>query len=371
MEYSSKAVLTKRIDLNLGYTCNISCRFCYYQKSVHAKDKRSKKDLTTDQAKKWLLFFRKKGIEKIDLTGGEPTIRKDIAELIRYSKEIGYKTICIITNGMAFANEEFCRELVKNGLNDILFSLHGPNSQIHDNLTGVKGSFEKLIKAITNMKRLNIRCRSNTVVNGVNYKFLGDTAELLANLGIRIINFILFNPIVEAQSSDSDMNVTYEEASHYLKVVIDKYKDRMERITVRYIPFCVMQGYEMYVTNTPQIQYDPDEWDYYWRTYFRNGPLLWLGSLCLGFLIHPSKRRLFKLDWDRAKHEALKWSLAFKNKVKSPECKKCAYDKICDGLWRDYAKKIGFNELKAIKGEKIDDPTYFMRSIVVGKDRSI
>ena len=357
---SSKLTITKRIDLNLGYTCNINCRFCYYQESMKSEKKWAEKNLTTAEAKYWLLFFRKKGKEEIDLTGGEPTIRKDILELVRYSKQIGYKKICIITNGIMVADCNFSKELVKQGLNDILFSIHGPNSQIHDSLTQRQGSFEKLIKAVNNMTDLNIRCRSNTVVNGVSYESLKNTAELLYNLKIRVVNFIIFNPIVEAQSSDSDMNLHYAQAAPYLKEVLDAYNNRFEKITIRYMPFCIMPGYERYITNTPQIQYDPDEWDYFWRTYFRNGPFLWFMALFLGFFLHPAPSRLFKIDFYTFKHEAIKWTLAFKNKIKPRHCRKCAYYNICDGLWREYASKLGFTELMPIGGKKISEPAYFM-----------
>lgn len=357
--------ITRRIDLNLGYSCNIRCRFCYYQESMQAGREGACKDLTTDQARKWILFFRKKGMEAIDLTGGEPTIRKDIAELIRYAKDIGYKTVCIITNGLRLADEKYAAKLADAGLNDILFSLHGPDAAIHENLTQAPGSFDMIVAAIRNMVKLGIRCRSNTVVNGISYRHLPRTMDLLRELGIKSANFILFNPIVEAQSSDMDMNVSYSQAAPYLKEVIDKYISigKMERVTVRYMPFCLMTGYEKYITNTAQIQYDPDEWDYYWRTYFRNGPFLWFAALSLGFLLHPSKDRLFKFGFNTAKHEAIKYALAFKNKIKGHICRKCAYNKICDGLWRDYAKKTGFAELVPVKGPVLSDPAHFMRDI--------
>lgn len=348
--------ITDRIDLNLGYSCNINCRFCYYQKSLKAP-----KNLTTEEAKKWIKFFRNKGKEKIDFTGGEPTIRKDIIELVRYAKDLDYKTICIITNGIKMSDKNFVYQLADSGLNDVLFSIHGHTAEIHESLTKFNGSFERLIQAIAIAKSISLSYRTNTVVNGVNYKYLKDIARLLSDLSANTINFILFNPIVEAQNSDADMNVSYKEAAPYLKAVIDECKDNFEKITIRYIPFCVMSGYEEYVTNMPQIQYDPDEWDYYLRTYFRNGPFLWFGSLCFGFIVHPSLSHLMKLDFYTMKREAVKWSLIYKNKKKSPVCKQCSYDKICDGLWKDYADKIGFGELTPINGKKLNDPTHFMK----------
>lgn len=353
--------ITRRIDLNLGYSCNIRCRFCYYQSSLASREKGAHKDLDTPTAKKWLRFFRGKGIDEIDLTGGEPTVRKDIAELISYARSIGYRKICIITNGLLLSDREFCRRLVDSGLNDILFSLHGPDAGIHDYLTRVPGSFDRLLTAIGNMVSLGLRARSNTVVTGLNYKRLDECARLLEKYGVRVVNLILFNPIVEAQGTQDAVRVSYAEVAPSVRDVVAGFRGVFEKITVRYMPFCLMKGFEGYVTNTPQIQYDPDEWDYYWRTYFRNGVFMWLSALLSGLFLSPAPGRLLRLDPRTAKREAIKWSLTFKNKVKGKQCRQCAYYAICDGLWRDYARTAGCGELTPVPGKAVTDPTYFMK----------
>ena len=350
--------ITRRIDLNLGCTCNIRCRFCYYQKSVKADEKR---DLTTQEAKQWIRFFRKAGKDEIDLTGGEPTIRRDIFELVAYCRELGYKQVCVITNGVMLADKSFCDRLVESGLNDILFSLHGPDSSVHDSLTCFEGSFIKLQQAVRNMAGAPVRMRSNTVVNGISYRHLEAIAGLLKEWGMRRVNFILFNPIVEAGSSDAEMNLKYEDAAVYLKKVVDRFKGDFEKITIRYMPFCIMPGYERYITNMPQLHYDTDEWDYCLRTRFRNGRVLYLAALWLGFLLHPSKKRLMKLGWGKACHESIIWGLNFKNKRKGPACSGCAYGAICDGLWKEYAGHAGFGELKRVEGERVLEPYHFMK----------
>lgn len=362
--------ITKRIDLNLGYTCNIRCRFCYYQKSVEAR--RKDKDLSTDEAKRWLLYFRSKGIEEIDLTGGEPTIRPDIFELASFCRDNGFKKICVITNGLRMSDPCFCEKLFAAGVNDVLFSVHGCNEEIHDALTGTKGSFEKIISAVKNSALLAdkyaVRLRSNSVINGLTFKHAEETAELLRSVGLKTINFIMFNPIVEAQDSDAEMNLIYLDAAPFLMRMIDKYGGSFDRITVRYMPFCLMPGYEKYITNTAQIQYDPDEWDYYFRTRFRNGYFLWLGALMFGLIIHPSKTSLFTIGWNRFKHESIKYALAWKNKIKGKECSVCSYSRICDGLWKDYAKLQGFSELRRVSGRCVSDPGEFLRHNIKGQE---
>jgi radical SAM protein with 4Fe4S-binding SPASM domain len=123
-----------------------------------------------------------------------------------------------------------------------------------------------------------------------------------------------------------------------------------------------MRGYESYVTNMPQLQYDPDEWDYLIRTGIREGRIVSTAALCVGMALYPWKKRLFQKGWNAFKHEAIKYFLQMKNKVYGPECKKCSYKGVCDGLWRRYAEWKGFGELEAVPGPRITDPTHFLKT---------
>ena len=115
--------LTTRIDINVGYSCNLKCRFCYYINDVSCRKKN--KDLTTIECKKLIRDHFKKGMQVLEFTGGEPTIRNDLFELVRYAQEVGFTHISIITNGLRLADHSFANSLVTQGVNDFLLSLHG------------------------------------------------------------------------------------------------------------------------------------------------------------------------------------------------------------------------------------------------------
>jgi MoaA/NifB/PqqE/SkfB family radical SAM enzyme len=341
----------------LGYACNARCVFCYYQGHLKTNN-----NLTTGKAKKWLKFFHAQGMEAIDFTGGEPTIRTDIGELIAYARELGYGSISIITNGIRTHDRKFLGELVACGLNDILFSLHGHNAAIHDGLTGISGSFDKVVASIVNAVDQKITVRTNTVVNRLNFQYVENIAGLLAALNVPTANFILFNPVVDARLVTSDVGVRYSETTPYLKNLLDHYENSFSRITIRYVPLCLMPGYERFIVNFPQIQYDAFEWDYYLRTYFRGGYLLRLGALLLGACIYPSLARLLAIGKHNASRELVAWGLAYKNHVKSKACGGCAYNFICDGIWRGYAANNGKDELRPVSRGIISDPCFFMKA---------
>jgi MoaA/NifB/PqqE/SkfB family radical SAM enzyme len=354
--------LTSRVDINVGYSCNERCKFCYYIQTVH--DRKKEKDLPTDEVKRQIAYIRGRGIEVLDFTGGEPTIRPDLLELIRYAKGLGFKSLSMITNGIRMAQPDYTKACVEAGIDDFLLSIHGNDASVHDRVTEIPGSFDKVVLAAKHLQKHPVKTRVNCVVSGYNYKTPVETLALFHSLGIQTANFILFNPIVEADwRSDPTLNVAYSDAAPYLKQAINLYRDKIRKITVRYIPLCLMQGYESYVTNMPQLQYDPDEWDYLIRTGIREGKAIAAAALWIGMALYPFKKRLMEKGWNAYKHEGIKHFLQIKNKVYGPECKKCSYKGVCDGLWKQYAEWKGFDELKAVAGPRIADPTHFMRTI--------
>jgi len=83
-------------------------------------------------------------IKDIDFSGGEPTIRNDFPELIEYASHLGFRTICVITNGTRIGDINYLKRLVDAGLNEVLLSVHGHDQKTHDFLVSSKGAFEKI-----------------------------------------------------------------------------------------------------------------------------------------------------------------------------------------------------------------------------------
>jgi len=65
------------------------------------------------------------------------------------------------------------------------------------------------------------------------------------------------------------------------------------------------------------------------------------------------------MGWQATKRDAIKRFLQHKNKVKSTACADCSYDHICDGVWREYAKWRGTDELGRDPWDQDRDPKHF------------
>lgn len=348
--------ITKRIDLNMGYRCNLRCRFCYYLKRI----KKSKySDLTTEECKSLIKFYFHRGMRTLEFTGGEPTIRKDLFKLVRYAQdEVGFPRLSIITNGIRLADIKYSKNLVRMGVKDFLFSLHGSSAKLHDYITRVSGSYKLLLKAIENLLGLGVKVRCNSVVTAENLYDLYERAKLFKQTGIKIVNFIVFNPLEEA--SKYNKFVPYSQVATYVRKIIDEMHDSFEKLTIRYIPFCVMKGYEQYVQNVHQVHYDHDEWNYYLRSYIREPYWKWFVGLLVGLSLLPGKRVWSKRGWEQAKHVAILEAHSWLNKVKLSPCKRCRYKFICGGVWKKYANHFGRDGLISQKGSILLEPWYFM-----------
>ncbi|MHA1847950.1 MAG: radical SAM protein [Promethearchaeota archaeon] len=350
---------TKRTRIFTGTACNVKCRFCYYYLS-EKHNFWSKKDIFKE-----LDIAKSAGMKAVDFSGGEPTIHPDFIEIIKHAKDLGFGTICTLTNGSKMYKKDFTESIVKAGINDVLFSVHGYNPKEHDYITQVEGSFDKLIESIKNLKEFDIPFRINCTVSNINYKTLEKHAELYNELEPLQVNFILFNDFETAAGLSDKVSIRYSEATPYIKKAIDMMKDKVKYINVRYIPFCFMKGYEKHVTDYPQKIYDPFEWSQRLLIRFPATGIksFWRYSAFLAYSILKTRPKLkFSSDF----FEDACVNVRMSKYVKSEACKKCKYDKICQGLEKSYIDLFGSSELESIEGEKIKNPLHFREDFYSG-----
>ena len=331
--------LTEKVDINLGYGCNLRCPFCYYYDSIVSGENLN--TLSTEQAKSQLQIARRLGIKEIEFTGGEVTLRKDLPELIRY-----------------YLNEEkYAKKLAISGLDDVLFSLHGHNAEIHDELTATRRSFQRIIKAIYHANEENLRIRTNSVICRTNYKTVSELLQLCIDRRVDNINLIMFNPIIQANQPaiSRSLYVRHRDAGLEMIKAFDMLGASLPHTNVRYMPFCALPGYEHMITNHDQFNFEADEWNNFVRDCIKDG------------VVRATKRAVFALPEVRYKRFALRYGIKgllmagmgrhyVKNqKVMSPKCLECAFVKVCDYVWKGYYEVFG-DDVSPVAGDKIDNP---------------
>ncbi|MBR9692059.1 radical SAM protein, partial [Candidatus Woesearchaeota archaeon] len=231
----------KRVDIKTGFICNNNCLFCVQAHKKHLGNR------TTEQIKKDLEESRKR-CNGLVFTGGEFTLRKDIIKLIEYAKHLGYTLIQLQTNARMLSYMDFCKKVIKAGANEFSPAIHGHTAELHDSLTQTKGSFNQTIKAIQNLKQLNQKIITNTVVVKQNYKFLPEIAKLLVSLKVDQFQFAFVHPIGNAEKNYNQVVPEISKAAPYIKKGLQIGIDAGIKVMAEAMPYCLMQGYEDYIS---------------------------------------------------------------------------------------------------------------------------
>ena len=164
------------VGIELTYRCVEKCVHCYADDAYKfcAKD-----ELTTEEWKNILRQLREMGCVRILLTGGEVLLRPDLCDIAEYATNIGL-IVNIFTTGIGLTDEILDR-LRAAKVNTVSVSLYSGIAEVHDSITGVKGSFDKTLKAVLMLKAAGI----NTFIKGVAIKQNLDSLESLYLLGER------------------------------------------------------------------------------------------------------------------------------------------------------------------------------------------
>jgi len=354
------AQLSERGEIRVGFRCNARCGFCYYQDLL---DNPVEKEPTTGQIARQLQALRSMGATEIEFTGGEPTIRPDLPELIADARKLGFVNISIITNGLRLAKRQYAEKLVAAGANDFLFSIHGHTAEIHDKHTSLPGSFAKILEAVQNVQEAGARCRGTTTVTGKNYMHVKEIVGKLIDLNMSCIHLAVFSPVAQAGGTDPGMKLSYSAAASGIKAAIDHHQARLPPLSVKYIPFCFMVGYEQYVMNLYQQSFDPDDWNYYFSNKVRRADgsirkVLFDALVLCGYLLAKDYSVAKVHGWAGRKVFGLTRLVELLRKKRPAVCRTCRYDVVCDHVWKDYVKHFGEDELVSVAGDKIVDPAW-------------
>ncbi len=162
---------------NITRRCNLKCVHCY----AHAKDQVFDNELTTEEGKNLIDDLSRFKVPVLLLSGGEPTIRKDLPDLAAYAIEKGMRAV-ISTNG-TLITQQMARVLKDIGLSYVGISLDGME-KIHDRFRGVKGAFKAALEGIKNCQDAGIKIGLRFTINKFNVDEIENIFNLLEDMDI-------------------------------------------------------------------------------------------------------------------------------------------------------------------------------------------
>jgi MoaA/NifB/PqqE/SkfB family radical SAM enzyme/SAM-dependent methyltransferase len=170
--------------LRVGYACNDCCTFC------RTADQRASVVASADVARA-IDEAAVMGLDGIVLSGGEPTMRRELPAWIARARRAGLG--CgLVTNGRVLSHGPTLERLAAAGLDGVTISLHGPPA-IHDAVTRA-GSFQQTLAAVENAVRRGLPTTVVCVVTRANVGALREVVDLLAPRGRLRLVFSLVEP---------------------------------------------------------------------------------------------------------------------------------------------------------------------------------
>jgi radical SAM protein with 4Fe4S-binding SPASM domain len=172
------------LSWNVTRECNMKCSHCY----INATDKKLQNELTTEEAKNLIDQIAEVSHPLLILSGGEPMLRADIYELIKYGASKGLK-MGLGSNGVLI-DDVAADKLKEAGIATVSISIDSNIPEQHDEFRGVAGSWQKAVDAIVALRKRSVLVQVNTTLTQENYNQIDDIMTLSENLGVE--NFHLF-----------------------------------------------------------------------------------------------------------------------------------------------------------------------------------
>lgn len=221
MPFSARPSAPYRMDLALTYRCNNDCAHCYNARP------RSFPELDTRSWKTVLDRLWDLGIPHVVFTGGEPTLRTDLPELIAHAESLGQIT-GLNTNGRRLADSGFVQSLVDAGLDHVQVTLESSDEAIHNLMVGAQSAFRQTVRGIQNALSSPLYLMTNTTMLSSNAHTLSSTLDFLAELGVRTVGLNAL--IYSGRGSTVGTGLRERELQPILEIAASKTAARGQRL---------------------------------------------------------------------------------------------------------------------------------------------
>jgi radical SAM protein with 4Fe4S-binding SPASM domain len=205
-----------RIFIEITDKCNLNCKHCYGGFACNNTNY-----LSLDTLENLINQGVELGTYEFDITGGEPLLYKDLETVLEKLYKSGM-LVSIFTNLTLMTNKHL-EMFKKYGVKKIITSIDSCYPEIHDTFRGGKGSFEKTIKNLKEIKESGIEVAVNTMIGNHNLDYIDEMISFLQTLEVQFVLDVITN---EGRAVDltEDMNI----AASTIKEIFYKYNDEID-----------------------------------------------------------------------------------------------------------------------------------------------
>jgi MoaA/NifB/PqqE/SkfB family radical SAM enzyme len=209
------------------FKCNLKCKYCGYWKTP-------RKDMTTEQCKRAISEFADAGCVYWEFTGGEPTIRKDIGDLIGHAKDCGLM-VSVATNGLLVKKKA---EALKKA--DFIHISFDGDKKVHETMRG-KGTHKKSMGAIRFAIDNGINVYPETVLSKVSlandFDSISKAVDFAESIGKRLTITFPYRDAYNWKNVD-EITPTPEEMRAVTEFLAEKEKGGVVKVRRPYLDWC-------------------------------------------------------------------------------------------------------------------------------------
>jgi putative heme d1 biosynthesis radical SAM protein NirJ1 len=330
---------------NTTKTCNLSCTHCYSD----SENKNYKGELTTEEAKEFINNLANFNVPVLLFSGGEPLLRKDIFQLVKYAADKGIRPT-ISTNGTIITSE-VARRLKSLGVGYVGISLDGM-PETNDKFRGQEGAFKKAINGIHNCLKVGQKVGLRFTINCHNYQDLDNIFDLIKEENIPRACF--YHLVYSGRGSKMiKEDISSAKKRMIMDLIIKRTLDFQEKSLDKEILTVANHADGIYIYLKIKEMF-PDRADEILELLQRNGGnrsgiaianVDWAGS------VHPDqftqnhtfgsvKERKFSQIWTDTSNSELLAGLKDRKPLLKGRCGKCKWLDICNGNFRARAEAV-------------------------------
>jgi MoaA/NifB/PqqE/SkfB family radical SAM enzyme len=320
----------ERVHVSIGAVCNNNCVFCMEED----RDGRYVNNSAMTAERVGWILEENRGAEEVCFTSGEPTTRPELPSFVAQARALGYGRISTMTNGRRLSHLPYAAGLVKAGMNRFYISIHGHTKKLHEGLTRTPDSFEQTVAGldtVTRLKRFGVELHTSTVVTDRNLPHLLDIYRFLRGHGVDQVVFNVMQANGRANTYFEQIFPRYTDiAAAFARFCRDVGEPRPMAFLVD-IPLCTTEGI-------------PDFNRGYVERY-RHFDLATQAAV-------PQAQLAERAQEGKGKGLVLvlREDLDDVERDKRPECARCRYVDTCEGVWRNYVKRYGWEEMVPVVG---------------------
>ena len=200
----------RSVHIEIANKCNERCVHCYIPHELKTET------IDANLFYKILNEAKKLNVINVTLSGGEPLLHKDILGFLKKCKELDM-SVNILTN-LTLLTDEIINEIKSNPLISVQTSIYSMDSNIHDSITKMKGSFKKTKNALLKLKKFGVPIQISCPIMKQNKDTFIDVVKWGNENGI----LVLTDYVIFAAYDHSNCNLTNRLSLEEVGSAIDK-----------------------------------------------------------------------------------------------------------------------------------------------------